>query len=171
MGNPKPLPPLEELREKFDYDPETGIFTWLKPSKYKPFLKGQVAGSINAGGYRVLNFRSQNPYYCHRIAWYLFTGDDPGVYFIDHKDRDRDNNKISNLRLCTTLENAGNNGGEGVYWDKSRDKWAARIKHNNKAYFLGRFSDYEQAKETYAVKAVELRGEFAPQECLRRASQ
>ena len=26
----KPLPPLEELKEFLDYNPDTGIFTWIK---------------------------------------------------------------------------------------------------------------------------------------------
>lgn len=28
MANHKPLLPLAEYQKKFDYDPETGMFTW-----------------------------------------------------------------------------------------------------------------------------------------------
>ena len=42
----KPLPPLEELKEFLDYNPDTGIFTWKK--QVAPNIKvGQKAGVMH----------------------------------------------------------------------------------------------------------------------------
>lgn len=44
----------------------------------------------------------------HRVIWQLFNGSIPKGYIIDHIDRDKTNNKISNLRLATTKTNGQN---------------------------------------------------------------
>lgn len=41
----------------------------------------------------------------HRIVWETFNGMIPAGLVIDHKDRNRMNNELDNLRLCTTQEN------------------------------------------------------------------
>lgn len=44
----------------------------------------------------------------HRIVWELHNGEIPEGMFIDHIDRDKFNNKISNLRLATHHQNNTN---------------------------------------------------------------
>ena len=72
------------------------------------------------------------------------------VHHINHKVYD---NRKSNLEVCKHYENIvasktySNNtsGRKGVHFDKSRNKWCARLTVNNKDYFLGRFDAFEEA--------------------------
>jgi hypothetical protein len=41
----------------------------------------------------------------HRVAWLLHTGEDPGTLVIDHINRQRNDNRISNLRPLTHVQN------------------------------------------------------------------
>lgn len=50
---------------------------------------------------------------------------------------------------------------KGVGWDKSRDRWMAKIMVNQKNIFLGRFTDEIEAAKAYDVAAIKHFGEFA----------
>ena len=95
MSQFKPLPPIQELQQAFDYDPATGIFR----NKYKrgSSKRGSQAGSTDRKGYVVLTYRRRK-ITAGRMAWYLSTGVDPMEKQVDHKDRVRSNNALSNLR-------------------------------------------------------------------------
>lgn len=75
----------------------------------------------------------------------------------DHKDHNGLNNCISNLRPCNHSQNLGNSRKspgkssrfKGVYWDKLRKRWMARICKNGKTLFLGRFKTELQAALKY----------------------
>ena len=97
-----------------------------------------------------------------------------GCKWHDHKNRNKLDNRRENLRPCTHKENDRNksiksinkSGFIGVYWDKSRNKWAARIKLNYKGIFLGRFTNKEDAIKARLKAEKEYFGEFAPQKHL-----
>ena len=88
---------------------------------------------------------------------------------IDHIDRNGLNNQKSNLRVCTTSENAMNmrkhkkskSNYKGVCFHKLEKKWVAQIKINRKGFYLGYFMSEVDAARAYNSKAVELFGEFA----------
>jgi hypothetical protein len=82
-------------------------------------------------------------YYQHRIV----------VNTIDHKDQNKLNNSISNLRESNTIENAWNVDCKGVYWHKQTQKWQVKIMINKKQYHLGLFEkdDYHLAIATYQI--------------------
>lgn len=89
----------------------------------------------------------------------------------DHIDRNELNNRKSNLRPCTTLENSRNknirqnnkSGFIGVWWNSERNKWEAYIKINNKTKHLGRFVDKNDAVKARLKAEKEYYKEFAPQ--------
>ena len=92
----------------------------------------------------------------------------PGM-FCDHKNHNPLDNRRCNLRTCTPLQNACNQlprpGGtsryKGVFWQKQRRKWVARIKHRGRTFHLG-YCNYEaDAAIAYDDKAIELFGEVA----------
>ena len=58
------FPPLEELRARFDYDPETGLFTH----------QGKPRGYIYKSGYVMLRWGRANKLRANRVAWYLQLG-------------------------------------------------------------------------------------------------
>ena len=80
----------------------------------------------------------------------------------DHVNRDRLDNRLSNLRLATHAENMQNrpshHGGSskyrGVHWDASAQRWRTMVKINGKRYFRRVFRDEDEAGA--AVKAWRL---------------
>jgi hypothetical protein len=76
---------------------------------------------------------------------------------LDHIDRNRFNNKASNLRWVTYSQNNQNKtkqkGTSSVYkgccWNKSNGKWHCRIRINGKQTHLGYFSDEIDCAKKY----------------------
>lgn len=101
---PKPLPPIEVLREVLTYNPHTGELRW---SNNAPRNRGRVAGRVNAGGYRELRLGGRC-YRGSRVAYAMHHGIDPYPLQIDHINRIRDDDRIDNLRVCTPSENCYN---------------------------------------------------------------
>ena len=88
----------------------------------------------------------------HRIIIAMVTGFWP-VNGTDHEDHNRSNNRWSNLREATQQENlknmsmsrANTSGVTGVYWDKAKKKWQAKIHVNGKGKNLGYFDGKSEA--------------------------
>ena len=86
---------------------------------------------------------------------------------VDHINHNKLDNRLCNLRVCTKKQNAQNKSPMGsskylgVWFDKSKNKWCAEIRPDNKKMFLGRFDNEEDAGRSYDKKAKELYGEFA----------
>jgi hypothetical protein len=68
---------------------------------------------------------------------------------IDHINRVRNDNSVSNLRAVTKLQNSFNQIGKGYNFISERNKWMARIGINNKVKNLGYFDTKEEAKNAY----------------------
>lgn len=172
---PKPIIEHSKLLELLSYDPATGVFTWRVDMR-----TGNGGGRINAhagdmagcvvksASTSYIQIRVHKRLYsAHALAWYYVTGTFPEM--VDHRDLDGTNNRLTNLRPCTKSTNAANtrapknntSGVKGVYYDKSRDKWAVEIRCGNTRYRLGRFPTLEKAASVYEAKAIELFGEFA----------
>ena len=102
-------------------------------------------------------------------AHYLVIGIPPEGYIVDHRDRNRKNNKRNNLRFITISQNAMNSmlcsnnssGFRGVSWDKNRKKWHASLRHFGKTLNIGRFSSAVEAAVAYDRKVFELFGDIA----------
>jgi hypothetical protein len=83
---------------------------------------------------------------------------------IDHKNIDKTNNKIENLRVVNNSQNQRNQNKKincsskyiGVSWDKNANKWKAGIGINNKVKYLGLFIIEEEAAEAYQIAYNEL---------------
>lgn len=155
---PRPELTAEYLRSILNYDQETGIFTW-KVSTSRRVKAGDVAGSLGGAGY--LNIKLQSRLHlAHRLAWLYMHSNWPTGQ-IDHINRIRTDNRIVNLRDVSNKQNHQNrsksstntSGHTGVYWNKQRSKWVARIKHNQKQIHLGYFTTLEEALS--ARKAAE----------------
>ena len=154
----------EELKIQLCYDENTGIFTRLAAKR--GVKVGVVTGSSNGYGYLEVHVNSKK-YKCHRLAWLYVHGEFPNCD-IDHRDGNRSNNRIKNLRLCTEMENSKNSGArdgnvsgvKGVNWHKSRGKWQARATVNYKTHYLGLFKTLEEASAAYQAFAMLNHGEF-----------
>ena len=154
----------ELLAEYLDYNPDTGIFTWRKTRTFTA-RAGSIAGHRDLLGYRVIRLRNQR-FKEHRLAWFYIYKTWP-AYQIDHINRIKDDNRISNLREALPSQNQINSGMRsnnssglrGVR--KFKNKWRATIGHNGKIKHLGTFSSKTDAHKTYCKVAKELFGEFA----------
>jgi hypothetical protein len=150
----------DELKQRLHYDPETGIFTRIQcryPSKI-----GTRIGSKLPNGYRYIELDG-GKYLEHRLVWLYVHGSFPEIQ-IDHIDRDKTNNKLSNLREATISQNQWNrpmnrnntSGYTGVYFNKQSGKWQAYIRVNNKQKHLGSFANPELAHEAQKRAKAEL---------------
>jgi len=139
------------VRELFHYSVITGRFTRITPRKGRGGHIGAVAGTLSHG-YTVINIDGF-PRAAHRLAWLYVTGGYP-PQGIDHIDRNRHNNSWHNLRLASPAVNARNlpkrkdnsSGQVGVYLDKRRGTWYARISLNSgELKSLGSYKTKEDA--------------------------
>lgn len=147
---------IEKLRELFIYDATDGVLRWA--------AKGAPAGFINHKGYRMVGI-SGKQYRAHRIVLAMEHGRwPPEDLVVDHIDGDRDNNRISNLRLCTHSENQHNRdipsnnstGLLGVSYDKEDRNWRASICVNRKRRRIGNYPTAEEAHQAYLNAKAEL---------------
>lgn len=166
------LPPVDELREKFIYDPETGIVTFRPRilSRDRPSRRnGMPVGCPTTGGYLVVRLSDNRLYKLARIIWAIHYGEDPGCALVDHIDGNPSNNKVSNLRLASDTQNIQNrktrkdsqSGHKNVYFDKSRNLWKVAIFMNRKLVYMKRFEYLEDAIAASIKIREELHGEFA----------
>lgn len=162
MGSKK-LPSLERLNELLDYDPETGIFRWKKPTSNRVNV-GAIAGTDHNLGYRIVMI-DRSRYLAHRLAWKMHYGNDPKDQ-IDHVNGIKSDNRIQNLRECTHAENQRNRGKntnnttgyKGVYLNGG--KYSAKITLIGKVTYLGCYDTAEEAHEAYKKAAKKYHGYF-----------
>jgi len=166
----KALPSRGRVMELLHYDPETGLFHWIKRSspRMKKYLVGEIAGRITDEGYRQLNIDGAQ-YPAHRVAWLIYYGNWPSLP-IDHINRDKADNRIANLREATNAENKRNchpKLGSSKYKGVSTRKrgrltrYRARIRAGGQQIELGCFATEIEAARAYDKAAACLHGEFA----------
>lgn len=138
---------LETLKAKYTYDPDTGIFT--RNTAWGKQAAGDVAGCISPQGYRYLTFKGRaTP--AHRLAWLWVHGVWPDGD-VDHINRDRMDNRISNLRNVSRSVNLHNSAGralsgfKGVSATTKGSSWQARIMVDGHDIYLGLFKTPEEA--------------------------
>ena len=153
------------LKELLHYDPDTGVFTWIA-NRQRPDMIGKVAGCAQNQGYILISLDDEK-HKGHRLAWLYVHGEMP--QFIDHKNRVKGDNRISNLRVATKSQNEQNkdlrssntSGKTGVYWSIAAKKWQAYIRFDGKMKYLGIFEDKEDAIAARRVAEAKYFGEFA----------
>jgi hypothetical protein len=93
-----------------DYSPETGEFVWKKrlqdKSGFNKKYAGKKAGSISDYGYLTIRL-FKSTWFAHRLAW-VFAYKKFPENTIDHINNIRLDNRISNLRDVSVLENNNN---------------------------------------------------------------
>ncbi|CCI88519.1 H-N-H-endonuclease F-TflVI [Yersinia phage phiR2-01] len=159
------------IKSLFDYDKDTGDLIWRSRNPdsggFNKKFAGKPAGSISkSNGYkRVIIFGTE--YKIHRLVYLWHTGTMPEE--IDHKDLDRANSRIENLRPSnSTLNNANksirkdNSSGHKNIRQRN-GKWQVQIFKEGKSY-SGTRSTIEEAIEFRDQLSKELFGEFSRNE-------
>jgi hypothetical protein len=120
-----------------------------------PLVDG-LLWSMTRTGYA---FNSKHSLYMHR----LILGVSDRRIYVDHINRDKLDNRKSNLVTCSSQENQRNCSStrgstsrfKGVSWDKNRNKWSAVITVHRKLIHLGRFENEIEAAIAYDKAARE----------------
>lgn len=144
---------IESLKDCLDYNPETGIFKWMRRTSNR-IKVGDEAGVITKTGYRVISVLGYKEY-CHRLAWIFVNGCKPDC--IDHINGDKLDNRIDNLRNTTKSENNKNQHvirkgihlGVSEYKTKSGTKFRATITEDGKYKHIGSFDNATDAANAY----------------------
>ena len=109
--------------------------------------------SVNENGYYRTNIGGRKflfnriVYYAHNPEWDIWDSSDDNE--IDHIDRNKTNNNISNLRVVTSSENCLNrdyvDNAKGYYYDKSRGKYKVQFRSK----YIGRYHTEQEAQDVY----------------------
>ena len=102
--------------------------------------------------------------YLHRLIM-----DAPAGVMVDHINRDRLDNRRTNLRMATNAQNQANvtkrqgmtSRYKGVSRHTATGGWQARISVEGKQMHLGYFADEAEAARAYDARAREVFGVFA----------
>lgn len=95
-----------EWNDVFYYDESSPSCLRWKISNGKT-LKDSVAGTIKGQYYYRVQYK-RKIYTVHRIIWEMFNSEIQDTFEIDHKDLNKENNKIGNLRLVSKIVNCRN---------------------------------------------------------------
>ena len=137
-----------------DYERLVAMGKWSFNGKYAVIIKNITLPNRK---------RTTNSIYMHKV---LLNVD----FEIDHKDLNKLNNQKYNLRVATRSQNARNqgltaankSGYKGVCWNKSQNKWMAKIRVGGKNQkFIGHFTCPIEAAKAYNAAALIHHGEFA----------
>lgn len=147
-----------ELKSLLSYDPDTGHFHWREREWPAHCVSWRLAGGVDASGYWNIKF-NRRTYKAHRLAWLYVYGAWPEME-LDHINRVRSDNRISNLREVTRAENMkklsvfrnNKSGLRGVFYDKSRHRWRARVTRDGKQRYLGSYKTAELAEARYLAE-------------------
>lgn len=124
------------------YEPTTG--------KVFSVWGGEIT-NINTSGYvNMVLCDNGKRYYlrAHHFAYFWVNGEFDGE--LDHINGVKHDNRITNLRIATTQQNAFNRTkAKGYYWNKARNKWVAQIKIEGKSKHLGSFNTEGEARQCY----------------------
>lgn len=142
-----------QLLAEVAYDPATGIFR-RKISKGNSKAGSIVGGQDKKGYLKALVLGEYVK--MHRLPWFYVYGVWPEQ--VDHINGIKTDNRIQNLRECSTQENCLNQhgprknnrtGARGVHQIPKTGKWRAVVSVLGVRTHLGMFSSKEEAQKAY----------------------
>ncbi|WP_299129697.1 HNH endonuclease [uncultured Amaricoccus sp.] len=169
---------IDELRQMFRLDQETGTLWWLsRPREMFATQRGFAVWNARYAGAEAFTFTDpsgyrhgrilRRHYMAHRVIWALANGRWPTAQ-VDHRDGDPQNNRPGNLREATRSENnrnmrprAGTSRFKGVCYCKQTGRWISQSKIGDRHIWLLRHDTEEQAARAYDTFAREAFGAFA----------
>ena len=131
--------------DNYQIDREGNI--WSK--KRKKFMKP----CLNSGGYLKICLCKEGKeqrFSIHRLLALQFFDNPDNLPQVDHRNQDKLDNNLENLRWVTKSQNQRNkNCIKGYCWDKCNKKYKARYGLNNKMIHIGYYEKEEEARNAY----------------------
>lgn len=127
-------------------------------------IKDKCWRENKTSGYIVTATNSKTNIALHRLVMNC-----PEGKYIDHINRNRTDNRKSNLRFSTLQENNYNkdnknncsSGHKGVSWNKRMNKWETYIFKNKKKILLGYFINLDEAIKVREKAEIQYFGNFS----------
>ena len=138
--------PVERLWELYDYNPLNGQIISKK-------LGRPLKPRVDRAGYKTVNIvhngKCRNTRHS-RLVYAWCTGAWP-TKELDHKDRNRSNDRFHNLRTVTRRENIHNSSRfkGGCTYNKETGRYRARIQIQGNNKYLGAFDTKAEAQQAY----------------------
>ena len=165
----KSLPTRDLVRQLLRYAPPHLIWKHrpraMFPSRWAYLVwnkryAGSIAGSLHPRGHIIISK-------AHRLVWLIVRGE-PVPNEIDHRDRDRTNNRIGNLRAATHSQNLYNatrrtdnpTGIKGVTYTTRGSAYRASVNSRH----IGTFATIEEATAARRAAAELAHGDFVRHE-------
>lgn len=127
------------IEKGYTYDEVTGKVYGVRGKEITSIIKGYITIGIK------LNYKTYR-LAAHQFGYYIKYG--RIVDYIDHKDGNRTNNKIDNLREVTNQQNTFNNKkSKGYYFNGY--SYCTQIVLDNKNIYLGSFITEQEARKAY----------------------
>jgi hypothetical protein len=153
----------ELAHQLFEY--RDGALYW-KIRASRGVYAGDKVGFVHPTGYRRFMYKRKG-YAAHRIIWLMHHGNLPDQ--IDHKDLNKLNNNIENLRAVNNAQNQQNvklrkdntTSAKNVFWNKMVKKWAVIVVADKKRRNIGYFKDLELADLVATMAREKYHGAFA----------
>jgi hypothetical protein len=120
-------------------------------------VKGKVLKAKDNQGYIYFGIWENNVtyrLYGHQFAWYSVYGE--LVNTLDHINRIKTDNRISNLREASRQLNGLNRDSKGYSFDKNSNKFISQIMVDGKNIHLGRYNTSAEAEIAYQQKKFKL---------------
>ena len=139
---------------------EQNIEIWKRIDRYDHYLVSSLGRVKNEKTNRILKLGFDKGYHqvslskkdvkktgrIHQLVAYAFIENPLNKPIIDHKNNNKTDNSVKNLRFVTYKENNYNtpisksntSTVKGVFWDKGRNKWCSKIKINYESIYIGR---------------------------------
>lgn len=120
-------------------------------------------------GYLAVRLDGQN-LLVQKLLYEAYIGVVPDGFCLDHIDGNRNNNSLSNLRICSKEQNNQNRSKnqtrvdaipfKGVY-KTPEGRYESKLKSKGVRHYMGRFDSMEEAAIAYNERALQVFGDFA----------
>lgn len=144
-----------------DYENDYQVSTFGRVKSLKNGRGKILKPYLGKRGYLHVNLSQKKKgvrtFYIHILVAMAFLNHKPNGFkkVVDHKDFNKLNNFVTNLRLVTNRENSSHRKKPhtskytGVSWAKKNKKWQAAIQINRENIYLGLYDDEYQAHLAY----------------------
>jgi len=164
-----PMEYYEAARDCLSYNQKTGSLVW-STSRSRRAPEGSEAGAYCPRGYLMVRITidgKSRRMQASRVIWFIVHGSMSEQLHVDHINRIKSDNRLSNLRACTPSQNHRNkeikrntSGVVGVN-KSSTNRWRVRINVDGVKVPLGNFKSFDEAVKVRRAAEVKYFGEYA----------